>query len=162
MKLKTQERFQTILLFSTTMMRPVGSITSVGGMVYAIDLSVMYLCDKQHVTLTCVFLLLVLYVGAQKWKHNRFEAYNPNTHATAMRSLPPGTNGETATIKMLKCINDDKNIRGRHILLCVVISFHWSYSMNWWNTSLIKVTSTDFKITCTDSKTMSTDFKTTI
>ena len=52
------------------------------------------------------------------------------------------------------------HIRGRHILLCVVISFHWFYSIIWWNTSLIKVTSTDLIITCTDSKTTCTDFKT--
>ena len=46
------------------------------------------------------------------------------------------------------------SIRGCNIPLNQLISFHWSYSMNWWNTSLTAITSTDFKITCTDSKTM--------
>jgi hypothetical protein len=43
-----------------------------------------------------------------QWKHNRFDAYKQNTTDTAIRNLPPGTNGEMATLKMLKAINDDK------------------------------------------------------
>ena len=42
------------------------------------------------------------------WKHNRFDAYKPNTINTAVRNLLPGTNGEIALRLMLKAINDDK------------------------------------------------------
>ena len=44
----------------------------------------------------------------QLWKHNRFEAYKKNTHDTATRNLPPGINGEAATLSMLKAITLDK------------------------------------------------------
>ncbi len=44
----------------------------------------------------------------QLWKHNRFEAYKKKTHDTATRNLPPGINGEAATLQMLKAITLDK------------------------------------------------------
>ena len=44
----------------------------------------------------------------KQWKHNRFEAYKTNSRDTAIRNLPPGTNGEMATVHMLTAINDDK------------------------------------------------------
>ncbi len=44
----------------------------------------------------------------QLWKHNHFEAYKKNTHDTATRNLPPGINGEAATLQMLKAITLDK------------------------------------------------------
>jgi hypothetical protein len=44
----------------------------------------------------------------RRWKHNRFDAYKPNNRETAIRNLPPGTNGETATVQMLSAINLDK------------------------------------------------------
>jgi hypothetical protein len=34
--------------------------------------------------------------------------YKPNTNDTAIRNLPPGMNGETATLQMLEVINADK------------------------------------------------------
>jgi hypothetical protein len=40
------------------------------------------------------------------WKHNRFEAYKPNTLETARRSLPPGTN--SSTMQLLEEINADQ------------------------------------------------------
>lgn len=46
--------------------------------------------------------------ASHQWKHNRFDAYKPNTNATATRNLPPGTNGDTATLQMLQTINKDK------------------------------------------------------
>ncbi len=46
--------------------------------------------------------------GVQQWKHNRFDAYKPNTNDPAIRNLPPGTNGDAATVQMLQAINNDK------------------------------------------------------
>ena len=63
---------------------------------------------KQRVVLTAWFCILYFLQALKTWKHNRFDAYRPNTHAVAMRSLPPGTNGEVATEKLLTVINDDK------------------------------------------------------
>ncbi len=59
---------------------------------------------------TCVVLTFVSSgLGwVQQWKHNRFDAYKPNTNDTAIRNLPPGTNGDAATVQMLQAINNDK------------------------------------------------------
>jgi hypothetical protein len=55
-----------------------------------------------------VTLMFVLGLATSQWKHNRFDVYKQNNNDTAIRNLPPGTNGETATVEMLNTINSDK------------------------------------------------------
>jgi hypothetical protein len=56
----------------------------------------------------------------QLWKHDRFDAYTPNTVHTAARSLPPGRDGLAASIEMLKEINTDRqSVNERCGMACV-------------------------------------------
>jgi hypothetical protein len=65
--------------------------------------------ERCHTLTYTLFLIVCVMVSEiQQWKHNRFEAYKPNTNDTAIRNLPPGTNGETAAVNMLTAINADK------------------------------------------------------